>query len=191
MFDGFLQTVLRQEGRTPEQLAAKEKARKDEAIGLAGYCPVTLLQQSKLVPGKPELMLEHDGRVYHFASEARLAAFRQKPSVYAPANNGHCPVSQVDRGDFHTGDPRWGVVYTGHLFLFKDGGERDRFVKDPERYAHLDAAGHVNCPTCWTKSRLARQSPTRFSSSHQYRNLPTSAPSRIEALLNTGDTLRR
>ena len=37
---------------------------------LAGYCPVSLLREQKLVPGRPDLTVEHDGRVFRFAGEA-------------------------------------------------------------------------------------------------------------------------
>src|ERR1700677_3928125 len=107
-FDVTLAGVLQREGRSPEQLAAKAK-KKDDAVALAGYCPVTLLREQKLVPGRTDLTLEHDGRVFRFASEEERKTFRSRPDSFAPANEGRCPVSQVDRGDFHPGDPRWGV----------------------------------------------------------------------------------
>ena len=144
-FEVTLADVLRREGRSPEQLAAKAKkgaAEKDGKVGLAGYCPVSLLVEKKLVPGRPDLTAQHDGKVFRFAGETELLA-RLPPEARlcsAPANDGRCPVTQVDRGDFHRGDPRWGVVYNGHLFRFKDLAERDLFVKDPERYANVDLA---------------------------------------------------
>ena len=191
-FDVTLTDVLRREGRSPEQLATKARKKgEDDQVGLAGFCPVSLLQGQKLVPGKPELTVEHDGHVYRFASEAERQAFRQKPSSFAPANDGRCPVSQVDRGDFHPGDPRWGVVYNGHLFLFKDGVERDRFVKDPERYANINLADRGSCPHCWSRANLARRPATRFSASYPLTGLPGPSPARMEALLAPATTVRR
>lgn len=193
-FDVTLADVLRREGRSPEQLAAKARKKaqdKDGEVGLAGYCPVSLLVEKKLVPGRPDLTARHDGKIFHFAGETELQEFRRKPDAFAPANDGRCPVTQVDRGDFHRGDPRWGVVYNGHLFLFKDLAERDLFVKDPERYANVDLADRATCPHCRTRTTLARRAPARFSAAAQVPGLPPIPPDRIEALLGPTSTVRR
>lgn len=189
-FEVTLDDVLRREGRSPEQLAARAKKAALGEVGLAGYCPVSLLQERKLVPGRPDLTVEHDGKIFRFAGEFERQAFRTRPDSFAPANDGRCPVSQVDRGDFHKGDPRWGVVYNGHLFLFKDGSERDRFVKDPERYANVDLAERTSCPHCRARTSLASRLPRRFSAAAQLSNV-SPAPDRIEALLAPSAIVRR
>ena len=165
VFNKFLLTMLTREGRSPEQIAAKARAKadKDHAVALAGYDAVTLLQDQKLVPGRPDLVVEHDGRTFRFANEAQRDAFLSNPESFAPVNGGRCPVSQVDRGDFATGDPRWGVVYNGHLYLFKDVVDRDRFAKDPERYASLDHSVRTACPHCRERASVARRLTSRFS----------------------------
>jgi YHS domain-containing protein/thioredoxin-related protein len=190
-FEVTLAAVLRREGRSPEQVAARKKQVQDDAVALAGFCPVSLLKQQKLVPGRPELAVEHEGRVFRFASEAEKQAFRSKPDSFAPANDGRCPVSQVDRGDLHPGDPRWGVVYRGHLFLFKDSLDRERFVKDPERYANIDLAGRGSCPHCWSRVILAHRPTSRFSAALPLNALPIPSPDRMEALLAPSSTVRR
>ena len=166
-FTNFLVTTLRAEGRSPEQVAARSlataKVEKDPAIALAGYDPVTLLNDQKLVPGRPDLVVEHDGRVFRFANEAGRDTFLREPDSFTPVNGGRCPVSQVDRGDLQAGDPHWGVVYHGHLFLFKDPADRDRFAKDPERYARVDRSNRASCPHCRERSTLARRMANRFS----------------------------
>ena len=164
-FRGFLATTLAAEGRSPEQVAARSRAKatKDQAVALAGYDPVTLLQDQKLVPGRADLVAEHGGRQFRFANETGRDAFLKQPESFAPANDGRCPVSQVDRGDFATGDPHWGVVYNGHLFLFRDMADRDRFAKDPERYAGIDRSARGSCPHCRERAPLARRLTSRFS----------------------------
>jgi YHS domain-containing protein/thioredoxin-related protein len=189
-FEITLATVLRREDRSPEQLARAKKL-KDEALALAGYCPVSLLNENKLIPGKSDLTVEHEGRIFRFASEQSLREFRRKPDAFAPANNGHSPVSQVDRGDFHQGDPRWGVVYGGHLFVFKNGAERDQFVKDPERYARVDRTDRFNCAHCWSRSSLSHRPPSRFTPSYHVEGLLSPSPDRLEALLAPTTTIRR
>lgn len=190
-YEAMLASVLRRESRSPEQVAARKKKVTDDQVGLAGYCPVSLLKDQKLIPGRPDLTIEHDGRIFRFASEAEKQAFRGEPDAFAPANDGRCPVSQVDRGDFQPGDPRWGVVYRGHLFLFKDGIERERFAKDPERYANLNLADRESCPHCWGRLSLARRLSSRFSATVPMGPPPTPAPDRIEALLAPSTSVRR
>ena len=189
-FEGFLGSVLHREGRSPEQVAAK--AAKDRSLALAGFCPVNLLQSQKLVPGKPELTEIHGGKTFRFATEADRIAFRRRPGSFAPANEGRSPVSQVDQGDFLPGDPRWGVVYAGHLFLFKDAAERDRFARNPDRYAHVDASEQLACPHCWKPTRLAGRPMTRYSSAYPGGEVPTVASSgRLDAFLMPASVVRR
>lgn len=175
-FERFLAAMLTREGRSPEQVAARSRAKsaRDAAVALAGYDPVTLLQDQKLVPGRSDLVVEHDGRIFRFANEAGRDAFLRKPESFAPVNGGRCPVSQVDRGDFSNGDPRLGVVYNGHLYLFKDLADRDRFAKDPERYTGLDHSVRAACPHCRERAPIARRITNRFST--MFAAQPPTAP---------------
>ncbi len=189
-FEVTLAAVLRREGRSPEQVARARKL-KEESLALAGFCPVSFLRDNQLVPGKKELTVEHDGRIFRFANEDSRREFRRKPDVFAPANDGRCPVSQVDRGDLQPGDPRWGVVYSGHVFLFKTGNERDQFVKDPERYTKVDRSDRFDCLHCWNRSNLARNPASRVNVSYRVEGLSSPTPDRIEALLAPSTTIRR
>ncbi len=208
-FSTFLTTVLTAEGRSPEQVAARTRSRvdKDPSVALAGYDPVSLLTDQKLVPGRPELTVEHNGRSFRFANEAGRDAFLKKPDSFAPVNDGRCPVSQVDHGDFQSGDPHWGVVYNGHLYLFKDASERDRFAKDPERYAGVDRLARTStCPHCRQHPTLARRVSNRFSTMFASQSLTastiplspvgttpaaTSLTDRMTALLSLDSVIRR
>ena len=188
-FEGFLQTVLHREGRTAEQIAAKTA--RDHSLALAGFCPVTLIQTQRLVPGKLELTLTHGGRIYRFATEADRLTFRQHPGSFAPANNGQSPVSQVDKGEWLAGDPRWGIVYGGHLFLFRDGTERDRFAAIPERYAHIDVSDRLSCPHCWQPTRLAGRPNSRLSSAYPVSHLTAITATNFDAFLTPTSVIRR
>ncbi|WP_435019046.1 thioredoxin family protein [Tundrisphaera sp. TA3] len=192
-FTGFLAAALDREGRLPGQAGQRPGAGglKDDAVGLAGFCPVTLLHDRKLVPGRADLTVEHSGRTFRFASPQLRAEFLRRPDAFAPVNDGRCPVSQVDGGDFLPGDPRWGVVYAGHLFLFKDGAGRDRFVKDPERYAYVDVAKREACPDCLARAQATQGRPSRFSTASVARVAALPAPKHLEALLVSDAVLRR
>ena len=116
------------------------EAEAEAEVSLAGYCPVSLVRDHRLVPGQPDHRLEHDGHEYRFADSGMRSMFRSQPERFIPVNAGRCPVDQVDRGESVAGDPRWGVLYQGHLYLCADRQGRDRFLKNPERYAYVDAA---------------------------------------------------
>ena len=52
--------------------------------------------------------------------------FLESPERFIPLNAGRCPVGQVDRGESVAGNPRWGVLYQGPLYLCADGRKRAR-----------------------------------------------------------------
>jgi YHS domain-containing protein len=126
----------------------------EEHLALRGYCAVSLIRDRKLVPGQNRYTVQHDGRIYRFASLAMSDLFRNDPHVYAPANNGLCPVNQVERGKAVPGDPRWGILYKSHLFLFASEEDRRRFVGEPDRYSMVDVALQGFCMHCIRETGL-------------------------------------
>jgi YHS domain-containing protein len=165
-------------------------------VALGAHCPVSLVDRRRLIPGRSELVARRDGFEYRFADEAARRAFLAEPEKYVPANHGECPVRHVDAGSFQDGDPRWGVLYKGHLYLCADAADRVRFLKNPERYANLDADAKASCPHCWgewTASRVAWNAPSRLpspSAATRRPGVPT-GPVLMEALLTPGGRLVR
>jgi YHS domain-containing protein len=123
-------------------------------LALSGYCPVSLISDHRLVPGQSEYTVQHEGRVYRFANLVMSKLFQKDPQRYVPVNHGDCPVARVDRGARQPGDPRWGVLYQGRLFLCATEDARRRFLKDPKRYAMVDVAEQGYCPHCLGESGL-------------------------------------
>lgn len=167
-FDEFLVAALARDHRTPAsnraataQVAMVEAG--DYPMAMAGQCPVTLVRGHRLVPGALGLEARHDGRTYRFASAEARESFRVAPEAYAPVNDGRCPVNQVDRGENLAGDPRWGLLYSGHLYLCADQAVRSAFLKNPERYARVDVADRGFCPHCWTKDGLVVRGQPHFA----------------------------
>lgn len=163
-------------------------------VALASYCPVSLVDRRRLVVGKPSLTARRDGFEYRFADEAARRAFLAEPEKYVPANRGECPVRHVDAGSFKEGDPRWGVLYRGHLYLCADAAGRERFLKNPERYANIDAAAKTSCPHCWGELAAGPTAPGAgrpAPSTATRRPGLTTAPALMEALLAPVSRLRR
>jgi YHS domain-containing protein len=139
----------------------------DEPLALAGYCPVSLVRDRKLVPGQTEYTVNHAGWKYRFASLDSSDRFRKEPNSYVPAKNGSCPVNQLDHGKARTGDPRWGVLYKSHLFLCASEEDRRRFLENPERYAMVDVAEGGFCLHCIRESGLLVRGDQRHEVARQ------------------------
>ncbi|WP_406696849.1 thioredoxin family protein [Singulisphaera sp. Ch08] len=129
--------------------AAPSATRAEESLALAGFCPVSLVQEHRLVQGQHALSLEHEGRVYRFANPIVRGTFQRQPERFIPVNSGRCPVHQVDRGNVKPGEARFGILFQGHLYLCADEISRAQFMKNPERYCHVDLADRGLCPHCW------------------------------------------
>lgn len=175
-----------------ESLARFRKEERVE-VALASYCPVSLVDRRRLVAGQPTLIARRGGFEYRFADEAARRAFLAAPERYAPSNRGECPVRHVDGGVFQPGHPRWGVLYRGHLYLCADASERERFLKNPERYANVDLAARSTCPHCWAERRGGQlaQAAGRPAASTATRRPASSSPLMIEALVVPESRLRR
>jgi len=158
-FLAFLDTAR---SRMPSNAAARPSAsvaaqepvespsdQREPELAVAGFCPVSLVQDHQLVPGEAAMSLEHDGRLYRFANSVARATFQRQPERFVPVNSGRCPVKQVDRGEAKPGIARYGILYQGHLYLCSDEQSRTRFLKNPDRYCHVDLADRGLCPHCW------------------------------------------
>jgi YHS domain-containing protein len=162
--DAFLRDCLAQhplpaprqakyQGGAPE--ASEPRTADDQPhpeLVLSGYCAVSLIEDRKLAKGMTEHAIVHEGRTYLFASLAAAERFRQEPTRYRPWSNGNCPVAQFEDGRSKPGEPRWGVLYAGRLFVCASESNRRRFVENPDRFATAEA---LDPPA----SRLTRTPP--------------------------------
>jgi YHS domain-containing protein/thioredoxin-related protein len=163
-FVAFLDQALVQAGVPPGPSADGDAAGKVEpALALAGYCAVSLVAERKLVAGQSDIMAVHEGRLYRFASPAMLKAFQNEPERYVPVSAGKCAVSAIDEGESRAGDPRWGAVYRGHLYLFRDAKSQALFLKTPARYAHVDIVDRSFCAHCWGHERVLVRGRPQYS----------------------------
>jgi thioredoxin-related protein/YHS domain-containing protein len=168
---------------TPAREPSVPPAHRVEADpALAGFCPVSLVQDHRLVTGQDAVSLEHDGRVYRFANPVVRSTFQRQPERFIPVNSGRCPVNQVDRGLAKTGEARFGVLYQGHLYLCSDEESRAQFMKTPDRYCHVDRADRCLCPHCWGHDFVLAKGQTQWSPArHDFRT------SNLERITRTAD----
>jgi YHS domain-containing protein len=131
---------------TPRGLVSRPK--KETHVALSGYCPVSLVSEKRLVQGQTEYTVAHEGHLYRFANLITFNIFRGDPARYVPVNDGDCPVAQIDRDARQPGDPRYGVLFEGRLYLCASGDDRRRFLDEPAKYAAVDVAERGHCPHC-------------------------------------------
>jgi YHS domain-containing protein/thiol-disulfide isomerase/thioredoxin len=143
--------------------ADSPRPKEETKFALSGYCPVSLITDRKLVAGQVEYTVRHEGRTYRFASAATSDRFRKEPERYIPANRGECPVAQVDRNLARPGDPRWGVLYQGRLYLCASQDDRRRFLGDPGRYAMVDVAEQGFCAHCLGETGLLVRGDPKYA----------------------------
>jgi YHS domain-containing protein len=164
-FDQFLAGSLTSDGRTSASPLPDPAESRLAAIKLDGVCPVSLVADRRLVPGHELMKASYEGSEYHFANAKARSKFLSDPARYIPRNEGNCPVNLVDKGDLKRGDPRFGLLYRGHLYTFADGPSRAAFLKNPARYADIDVADRGFCPHCWKNTRTLVRGLPKFSAS--------------------------
>jgi YHS domain-containing protein/thiol-disulfide isomerase/thioredoxin len=112
----------------------------DPKWGMEAFCPVTLNQKKQWVPGDRRWGVEHQGRVYLFASEESKQKFFANPNYYAPVLAGHDPVLMIDQRTANQGRREHGVFYRDRVYMFSSEASLTTFSANPSRYADQVAA---------------------------------------------------
>ena len=74
--------------------------------------------------GTPGFTVEHEGRLYRFASEENRARFQRDPAHYEPQFGGWCTYAVANGYKFHV-DPESFLVKDDRLLLFYKGALGD------------------------------------------------------------------
>jgi len=119
---------------TPES-QVKLVSKADSRVGLDGYCPVTLVRNSKWIKGNAEFTSTFQGISYLFASAVEQQAFLENPQQYAPACGGNDIVRLVDDRFATPGDRNHGVIYEHRIYLFESEVTLARFQASPKNYS--------------------------------------------------------
>lgn len=113
-------------------------------LALDGFCPVALTDTDRWAHGLMEYSAMHRGRLYRFADEKSLKAFRADPVRYTPAMNGHDVVLAQRESRFVDGHRRYGIRFRERMFLFQSDETLDAFSKAPDAFyafAYPETAG--------------------------------------------------
>ncbi len=102
-------------------------------VGLAGYSPVSYLDNRRAEPGSPAFPAEHEGVIYFLTSDAQRRTFLADPDRYMPLYGGTCAFGcSVDK-EF-VPDPTSFEIVDGRIALFLKNDEVDAkalWKKDP------------------------------------------------------------
>jgi YHS domain-containing protein len=178
-----------EEGREPN---SKSKTKTETHVALSGYCPVSLVSDRKLVQGQTEYTVTHEGRLYRFANMLTFNLFRRDPERFVPVNNGNCPVTQVELGKRQPGNPKFGVLYQGRLYLCATDADRKQFFSSPDRYAAVDVAEQGLCPHCLAESGERIPGDPRYDLTREGRRYWFPDPAHREAFLSaSADSISR
>jgi YHS domain-containing protein len=164
------------------------RPRNESQLALSGYCPVSLVSEKRLIPGQAEYTVTHDGRLYRFANLVRFNLFRRDPQRYIPANGGNCPVAEIERQDTEPGDPRFGVLFQGRLFLCATDADRQRFIQEPARYAAVDVIAEGFCPHCLVERGLFVRGDPRVELNREGRRYWFPDPSHRQAFMASAES---
>jgi protein disulfide-isomerase len=104
-------------------------------LGFDGYCPVSMRQQWKWVPGNPRYGVVHVGRTYWFAGPNEQQQFLADPHRFSPALSGMDPVMAVDHRQQVPGKREHSIDYDNLFYMFSSEATLQQFAASPERYA--------------------------------------------------------
>ncbi len=108
------------------------------AMGLDGFCPVSLLRDGKWVPGDAQIGCMHRGQAYLFASEDIRNVFIADPDRYSPLLAGHDPVTFQRTGRLVGGHRKFGVFMgdgsSQQVVLFENETTQAEFKANSDKY---------------------------------------------------------
>jgi len=89
----------------------------EKNVAIQGYDPVSYFTKNEAEEGKESISYNHEGVVYHFASEANKKLFLANPTKYEPQYGGYCAYAMAD-GEKVRVDPETFKLVDGKLYLF-------------------------------------------------------------------------
>jgi YHS domain-containing protein len=142
---------------------------------------VSILDGNRWVRGRPELVVLHDGREYHFAGGPQRQAFLANPTKYVPALGGDCPVSYRDHGERIEGSVYHAVIHRGRQYLFAGLPQKELFKQNPDAYADADLALGGNCAVSLVDAQEEVRGKSEFMAWHRGLRFYFAGPEQLAA----------
>jgi YHS domain-containing protein len=105
-----------------------------DGVALRGNDPVAYFTQGQPVKGVPQIQAQHQGVLFHFASQASREVFNASPDKYIPQYGGYCAFGMANGYKAAT-DPAAFTVTGGKLYL--------NYNRDVQKMWLADTAGFV------------------------------------------------
>lgn len=119
----------------PPKAAGNVKPPVRAPLGLDGFCPVQLVENSRWQPGKKAWGAIHRGRTYLFTGEDERRRFLANPDHYAPVSSGDDVVLLLEQGRSISGYREHGLQFEGHVYLFSAEETLNKFRSNPRYFA--------------------------------------------------------
>jgi protein disulfide-isomerase len=104
-------------------------------LGFDGYCPVSMRNSWKWIPGDARWGVVHRGRTYWFAGAEEQKQFWTDPDRYTPALSGIDPVLAIDHKQEVPGKREHSLDYDGLFYMFASEATLQQFTANPQRYS--------------------------------------------------------
>jgi YHS domain-containing protein len=123
----------------PPISATANKPLVNPPLALDGYCPVSLAEKHKWVPGDKRWGAYHQGRTYLFAGPEEQAKFLANANYdrYAPVASGLDIVVAAEEHRDVAGKREHGVFYKDRVVLFASEASVQKFYSNPNYYIRL------------------------------------------------------
>jgi hypothetical protein len=115
---------------------APEPTPQIHASPVAAAAPATIAQDvtaavgpnASPVGGTPAMAVSHR------SAPNTSAAMLPKAPAHKLALDGYCAVSLLEKNDWFEGNPEFGVIHLGYLYLFSDEAAMSKFLANPEPF---------------------------------------------------------
>ncbi|MBL9174892.1 MAG: YHS domain-containing protein [Verrucomicrobiales bacterium] len=100
-----------------------------DGLAIHGFDAVSYFTDGRPVKGDARITSQHDGALYHFASQEHRALFESDPAKYAPAYGGFCGYA-ASIGKVRPANPLVWSIVDGQLVLQHTKGAAELWEKD-------------------------------------------------------------
>jgi YHS domain-containing protein len=167
--------------RSTDARAPQEDLPEPFPAALAGYCPVSILDESRWVRGKEEHAVDFDGHRYLLAGPDQRQKFLSDPTRYVPALGGDCVVSLRDDGQRIEGSVYHAVIHRSRQYLFPSAAQKERFKQNPAAYENVDLGLAGLCPVSLVDRGQEVSGQPQFTAWHNGLRYQLAGPEQLEA----------
>ncbi len=142
--DGMSLSMPTQAAAPEQATVAKAPAAKSDSVktsvqpslAMDGFCSISVVDEARWVEGSPDFGVIHLGKLYLFASEAKMKKFLADPIPYTPVLNEIDVVRFFEERTVVAGKREWAMQDqdTRRMFFFADEASMLHFEETHERY---------------------------------------------------------